>query len=391
MNKIVFVIMISILSLSAKAQNTVQDVLSAIEKNNPVLKANEQFFEAQNLGFKAQTNLDNPELEWEKSFSSDEGKPYEILVSQSFDFPTSYLYKNQLKKAQIANTENYKAKSRQEILLEAKLLCIKLIYYNKQKAELSNRLNNAERLNDLFQKRLEEGDATILEANKIKMLRLNTANQLKMIESKVSNLTDDLIKLNGGKQIDLNLHEYPLMSIDQDMKELLTQSLNADPQLKLLSTKEEISSKETSLVKTNSLPKFSIGYRYLNSDIMKQANGIKLGLSIPLWENKNKVKRARLLEQFSREEYIIGKMELENKFLKLFRNFLNLEKSMKEYEGVFTEKHYDTLLQKALTLGEISSIEYFTENIYYYESVDTYLEIEHEYYKTMSELLKFRL
>lgn len=326
-----------------------------------------------------------------KSFSSDEGKPYEILVSQSFDFPTSYLYKNQLKKAQIANTENYKAKSRQEILLEAKLLCIKLIYYNKQKAELSNRLNNAERLNDLFQKRLEEGDATILEANKIKMLRLNTANQLKMIESKVSNLTDDLIKLNGGKQIDLNLHEYPLMSIDQDMKELLTQSLNADPQLKLLSTKEEISSKETSLVKTNSLPKFSIGYRYLNSDIMKQANGIKLGLSIPLWENKNKVKRARLLEQFSREEYIIGKMELENKFLKLFRNFLNLKKSMKEYEGVFTEKHYDTLLQKALTLGEISSIEYFTENIYYYESVDTYLEIEHEYYKTMSELLKFRL
>ncbi|WP_321296956.1 TolC family protein [Marinifilum fragile] len=391
MNKIVFVIMISILSLSAKAQNTVQDVLSAIEKNNPVLKANEQFFEAQNLGFKAQTNLDNPELEWEKSFSSDEGKPYEILVSQSFDFPTSYLYKNQLKKAQIANTENYKAKSRQEILLEAKLLCIKLIYYNKQKAELNNRLNNAERLNDLFQKRLEEGDATILEANKIKMLRLNTANQLKMIESKVSNLTDDLVKLNGGKQIDLNLHEYPLMSIDQGMKELLTQSLNADPRLKLLSTKEEISAKETSLIKTNSLPKFSIGYRYLNSDIMKQANGIKLGLSIPLWENKNKVKRARLLEQFSREEYIIGKMELENKFLKLFRNFLNLEKSMKEYEGVFTEKHYDTLLQKALTLGEISSIEYFTENIYYYESVDTYLEIEHEYYKTMSELLKFRL
>ncbi len=383
--------MISILSLSAKAQNTVQDVLSAIEKNNPVLKANEQFFEAQNLGFKAQTNLDNPELEWEKSFSSDEGKPYEILVSQSFDFPTSYLYKNQLKKAQIANTENYKAKSRQEILLEAKLLCINLIYYNKQKAELNNRLSNAEKLNDLFQKRLEEGDATILEANKIKMLRLNTANQLKMIESKVSNLTDDLIKLNGGKQIDLNLHEYPLMSIDQGMKELLTQSLNADPQLKLLSTKEEISAKETSLVKTNSLPKFSIGYRYLNSDILKQANGIKLGLSIPLWENKNKVKRARLLEQFSREEYLIGKMELENKFLKLFRNFLNLEKSMKEYEGVFTEKHYDTLLQKALTLGEISSIEYFTENIYYYESVDTYLEIEHEYYKTMSELLKFRL
>lgn len=68
MNRIIFVIMISFLGLSTKAQNTVQDVLSAIEKNNPVLKANEQFFEAQNLGFKAQTNLANPELEWEKAF-----------------------------------------------------------------------------------------------------------------------------------------------------------------------------------------------------------------------------------------------------------------------------------------------------------------------------------
>jgi outer membrane protein TolC len=391
MNKIIFLSLILVLSLSARAQNTVQEVLSTIEKNNPALKANEQFFEAQKLAFKAQTNLANPEFEWEKSFSSEEGKPYEILLSQSFDFPTSYLYKNQLKKEQIANTENYKAKSRQEILLEAKLLCIRLIYYNKQQVELRARLNNAEKLNELFQKRLEEGDATILEANKIKMLRLNTANQLKMIESKTSNLTDDLITLNGGKEIDLRLLEYPLMSIDKQMQELLLESLQADPQMKLLSANEKIAAKETSLVKSNSLPKLSIGYRYLNSDIMKQANGMKLGLSIPLWENKNKVKRAKLLEQFSKEEFLIGKMELENKFLKLFRNFLNLEKSLKEYESIFTEKRYDTLLQKALNHSEISVIEYLTENIYYYESVDTYLEVEHEYYKTITELLKYKL
>lgn len=383
--------MISVLSLSSMAQNTVQEVLLSIEKNNPILKANEQYFEAQNLGFKSQTNLANPEFEWEKSFSSEEGKPYEILVSQSFDFPTSYIYKNQLKKEQIANTENYKAKSRQDILLEAKLLCISLIYYNKQKTELTTRLSNAEQLNALFKKRLDEGDATILEANKIKMLRLNTANQLKMIESKTSNLKNDLTKLNGGKEINLDMLDYPLMSIDKELQTLLAQSIATDPQLKVLGSNEKIAAKQTSLVKTNSLPKLSVGYRYLNSDIMKQANGMKLGLSIPLWENKNKVKRAKLLEQFSKEEYLIGKMELENKFLKLFRNFLSLEKSLREYEEIFNKKRYDTLLQKALTHGEISGIEYLTENIYYYESVDTYLEVEYEYYKTMSELLKFQL
>jgi outer membrane protein TolC len=124
---------------------------------------------------------------------------------------------------------------------------------------------------------------------------------------------------------------------------------------------------------------------------MKEANGMKFGLSIPLWENKNKVKRAKLLEQFSKEKYSIGKLEFESNFSKLFRNFLNLKKSLKEYEAIFTEKKYDILLQKALTHGEISVIEYLTENIYYYESVDTYLEVEHEYYKTITELLKFQL
>jgi outer membrane protein TolC len=391
MNKIIFVIMISVLSLVGKAQNKVQNVLLSIEKNNPVLKANEPFFEAQNLGFKAQTNLANPEFEWEKSFSSEEGKPYEILVSQSFDFPTSYVYKKQLKKEQIANTENYKAKARQNILLQAKLLCINLIYCNKLKSELSFRLSKAEKLNELFEKRLEEGDANIIETNKIRMLRLNTANQLKMIESKLSNLKNDLSKLNGGKEIDFNLVDYPLMSIDKNLQELMAKSTSADPQLKVLSANEKIAAKKISLVKAKSLPKFSVGYRYLNSDIMKEANGMKFGLSIPLWENKNKVKRAKLLEQFSKEKYSIGKLEFESNFSKLFRNFLNLKKSLKEYEAIFTEKKYDILLQKALTHGEISVIEYLTENIYYYESVDTYLEVEHEYYKTITELLKFQL
>lgn len=391
MLRTLFIIIISGLSFQGIAQSTVQDILKEIEKNNPKLKANQQYLEAQKLGIRSQYNLANPEVEWEKSFSSQEGKPYEVLLSQSFDFPTSYIYKNQLKEERIANLKNSREKTRQEVLLESELLCFELIYRNKQNKELKNRLENAEKLRSFFQKKLDEGEGNILELNKIQMLALNTKNQLQLIQSKISNLEQDLRKQNGGIALDFQLEEYPALQLDQDAKSHIEKAVNADPYLKQLGSTEQMASKEISLIKTASLPKITIGYRYLGSDLIKDANGVKLGLSIPLWENKNKVKQAKLMKQFHMEEFSYQKMEKENEYEKLFQTFSKLRSSLKDYENIFSEKKYDSLLRKAMDFGEISGIEYLTESIYYYDSFDTYLEIEYEYFNTKAKLLRYLL
>ncbi len=49
------------------------------------------------------------------------------------------------------------------------------------------------------------------------------------------------------------------------------------------------------------------------------------------------------------------------------------------------------LLKKALDFGQISSIEYFMESIYFYESFDTYLQVEKEYHLAVADLLKHQL
>jgi cobalt-zinc-cadmium efflux system outer membrane protein len=391
MLKTLLIIIITGLSLQGIAQSSVQEVLQEIEKNNPKLRAHQQYLEAQKLGFRSQNNLANPELDWEKSFSSQEGKPYEILLSQSFDFPTSYIFKNQIRDEKIANLQNSSAKVRQEVLLETELICFELIYRNKQNIELSTRLDNAEKLTTFFEKKLKEGDANILEVNKIKMLSLNTKNQLQLVLNKIANLKGDLRKQNGGFELNLNALTYPAISIDEDSKLLLENAVNTDPYLKQLSANEKMASKETSLVKTNSLPKITIGYRYLGSDLMKEANGMKLGISIPLWENKNKVKQAKLIEYFRKEELSFEKLEKENEYEKLFQTFSSLKSSLSDYQNVFSEKKYDSLLRKALNFGEISGIEYLMESIYYYESFDTYLEIEYEYNITKAKLVRYLL
>lgn len=391
MLKTLVLLILSGLSLQGMSQSTVQDILKEIEKNNPKLRAHQQLLEAQELGIRSQTNLANPEFEWEKSFSSDEGKPYEILVSQSFDFPTSYIYKNQLKSERISNLENIRAKERQDVLLESQLICLELIYQNKQRTELTKRFENAEQLKSFFTKRLEEGDANILELNKIKMLALNTKNQLQLIQTKIANLNEDLKKQNGGLALNFTLEEYPVLTLSQDAQTLTQNAINSDPYLKQLSQNEKIASKETSLVKTNSLPKITIGYRYLGSDIMKEANGMKLGLSIPLWENRNKVKQAKLMELYRKEQHFVEKMEKETEYEKLFQTFLKLKNSLQDYQEVFVEKKHDILLRKALEFGEVSGTEYLIESIYFYESFDTYLEMEYEYFTTKAKLLRFQL
>jgi outer membrane protein TolC len=387
---LLFTILIG-LSLQGMAQSQLEKVLQEIEKNNPHIQAQQSYFEAEKLGFRAENNLDNPEVEWEKSFSSEEGKPYEVLVSQSFDFPSAYLYKKQIKNQKIANLSNQFAQVRQEVLLQSKLLCLELIYRNKQKKELETRVENAQKLSVFFEKRLQTGDANILELNKIKMLLLNTTNQLKFIQNKILRLQKDLQTQNGGSQLDLHLENYPIINVEKDTRQILDKALQSDPYLNQLRSKEEIASTETSLVKSNSLPSLSIGYRYLNSNLIKEAHGMKLGLSIPLWENKHKVKQAKLLEQFRKEEVSIEKMQKENEYEKLFQTFLSLQESLSNYQDVFIKKNYDRLLQKALQYGEISGIEYLMESIYYYESFDTYLEIEHEYYLTKAKIGRYLL
>ncbi len=223
------------------------------------------------------------------------------------------------------------------------------------------------------------------------MLALNTKNQLQLVQSKIINLKQDLRKQNGGIELDFQLEDYPSLQLDQDAKSLIERAVNADPYLKQLSATEQMASTEIALVKTASLPKITIGYRYLGSDVMKEANGVKLGVSIPLWENKNKVKQAKLMKQFHMEEFSYQKMEKESEYKKLFQIFSNLKLSLADYLNIFSEKKYDSLLRKAMSFGEISGIEYLTESIYYYDSFDTYLEIEFEYYKTKAKLLRYLL
>ncbi len=268
------------LSLNVQAQSDLKDVLQAVESNNLSLKAQNNYIESQKIGYKTEMNLANPEIEYEINFSDSDGNPYEVLISQDFDFPTVYLHKNKIKKAKTANLNNLLQQSRQDILLNAKKVCLNLIYQNKLKDQLTIRYENAQKLVNFFQKKLEKGDANILEMNKVKIVLLNVKNQLQLCNTQVINLKEELKQLNGGKAIDFNTILYPNFSLEEDFTKLEVDVLKNTPSLNQMKANMDIASKQTSLAKNQVLPKFNLGYRYLNSDINKSFNGINIGIIV---------------------------------------------------------------------------------------------------------------
>ena len=171
--------------LSASGQNSIDEVLRSIEANNKELQANGQLTVSKKLEAKLDNTLPDPSVSYVHQYGNREGMGIqgELVASQSFDFPSVYVQKNKLAKSKAASYDRQGAEFRQQILLQAKELCLDLVLLNQQKALLDQRRQNAEQLSELYATRLQSGDANILETNKINLELLNAKTEARMNEA----------------------------------------------------------------------------------------------------------------------------------------------------------------------------------------------------------------
>nr|WP_227461902.1 TolC family protein [Odoribacter sp. OF09-27XD] len=163
-----------------------------------------------------------------------------------------------------------------------------------------------------------------------------------------------------------------------------------DPNLKNLSTQAEIAGREIRLSRAQSLPKFDIGYRR-NGGSDETLNGFVVGLSIPLFENKNTVRKAKAQFEYSNAVIEDNTRNLKSNLQQLYEQATALQTSCKEYSEILTEQHSVELLNKALMAGQISMIDYFVELTTFYDSRQNYLNVEKEYYNTLAQLYRYKL
>lgn len=389
---LVLIILFSLFSINGNAQSNIDIVLSQIKQNNKTLIAITQHWEVEKIQFKIGLTLYNPTVEYDYLTGSpaNVGIQEEFNITQSFDFPTAYIKKKQLAKQQITQSDFKLTAARQDILLESKQTCIKLIFHNKLNSRLVLQMQNMEKLFSLFKTKLERGEANILEMNKVQLQLIEIKKEYQTNFSQINQLNQKISELNGGKEIIFHDTVYPILSILPPFEQLESDYERNDPLLKNLEQGKIVAEKQIEVSKALALPKMELGYHYQGISGQRY-NGIHSGISIPLWEKRNLVKHKKA-------QFVLADLELEAHINEhyyhikhIYEKYTNLKITLEEYRVVFITLNSYVLLNKALTLGEINTIQYFNELNFYNSAYSSYLQTEMEYYQTIAELYKYQL
>ncbi len=378
--------------LHSFSQNNIDNVLAEILLNNKTLQVNKQFWEAKTLEYKTGLTLQNPIINYDFMIGRPvtAGNQSDFTATQSFDFPSVYQAKKQISNTKIAEIENQISLQRQQILLEAKKICIDLVYLNKLHIQYQKRKENIEKLLENFEMKAQKGDATMLEVNKAQLLliEINKKTQLNQVSINLNN--QNLVSLNAGKTIVFSDTVYSLNPILVNFENLEKDIESKDNMLKILQREKILAENQIQLAKATTLPKFELGYHY-QGILGQQFNGVHLGLTIPLWENKNLVKSAQSNAIYS--EFVIENHRTEHFYevKNLYEKYVALKNSLEQYQVVFTSFNNTELLNKSLSYGEITAIDYFMEIGYYYSVHDSYLETENQMNQVLVELSKYDL
>lgn len=374
------------------AQESMAEVLVSIEKNNATLRALREEAEAQKLGNKTGIYLPGPDVEFNYLWGTPGsiGNRNDINVSQSFDIATLSGMKNRL-----ADNKNllvdlqYKA-DRLIILLEAKQYALDLIYYNALKKELALRLQHAETVAAAYTERLEQGDANLLEYNKGQLNLSAVRGEISRIEVEREAILSGLKRLNGGMEIRYDASQYGAEILPADFEEWFVSAMQKNPVLQYVKEQVEAGKKEVKLSKVMGLPTFSAGY--MREKTLGQAyQGISVGISVPLWENKNRVKQARATVVAAEARQSETKQQFYDQLQILYRRARGLQQTAAMYRESLSALNNTELLTKALNAGEISLLDYILEIGLYYDTVNQALSAERDYQKALADLSSVEL
>ena len=367
---------------------SIERVLKSIEQNNRELQAGEQNTRAEKLDVRNENNLEDPSVSYSRKFGEQDGVSPEIEfeVTQGIDFPTLYAQRRQYGKLQGRALDLQQAVLRRDILLRAKELCLDLIRLNQLKALYGQRLKNAEELNALFDERFEKGDVNILEVNKVKMELMNLRATVAENDAAYRTALQNLLAMNGNMSLEFDETVYPLVPELRSLEQVRDEVMGADYALKQAQAGSEAARKLVKVNRHGWLPKLEVGYgREGGSDAM--LNGFVVGVSVPIFSNRGKVKAARARQAGAELAQEQVAQQVEADIQSLFNEATRLRASMQAYDTGLMDKTLSALKQ-AVEAGQLSVLDYYSEAGTVYASQEKLVDLENRYQKVVAQLYK---
>ncbi|MCG8578606.1 MAG: TolC family protein [Bacteroidales bacterium] len=392
MRLFVLLIAYTCFTVLSSAQNTISEILETIEQNNFSLKSLRAQTDAIIVGNKTGLNPSNPQVEYIYQWgnTSQIGNKQEFHIRQSFDFPTAYRCRKQMTESMNEKAERDYLSAYNIVMLDAQRVIYRMLYQKALLKEYTRRLEHATVIATSFHAKFDEGDVNILERNKADINLLNSQNKLAELQSEYDLLLERLQSINGGKQLDISLNDWPNVLLPADFDEWFTTNADIIPEIQSLHEDVEANRYKEKLNKALSLPKLSGGYSAESGEVDK-FRGVNVGLTIPLWENKNTVKQAKLNTRAAENQLTDRRLKMYHGLKSLYTKAKSRQVVANNYRQSLTTLSNASLLETALEAGQITILEYMMEQSIYYEAIENALNAELEFQLSYAQMQAFQI
>jgi outer membrane protein TolC len=180
-------------------------------------------------------------------------------------------------------------------------------------------------------------------------------------------------------------YEYPVNWSLPALDTLLANLSGTNPDL--LIAQLDLKESETNIKNSRleSWPSFELGYK--SETILNQKlQGVHAGITIPLWQNSNKVKHAKLQSEWSKLNLSQEESEVKTRAKTLYYEVLALKASYEEMKAIMDEEQFSVSNLELLKAGQISFSEYLVDADLIWESQSQYLNNEKAYFNVLSQL-----
>lgn len=387
MNSRLHIIVLFTISFCAHAQSSVEGVLVEIEKNNTTLMALRDRLDATKIGHQTGLGPNNPEVEfnylWGKPAAL--GNRIDFSVQQSFDFPSTYVYKRQLSALKNEQAEWEYVQQRNALLGHVRKLCAELVFCNALLNELYAQQANAQTLLNAYTAKFNAGEVSLLEYNKVQQHHARSKKELESWEIERVSLLAELTALNGGLSLSFTDTLFNMQPIPVDFADWYARIEASDPVLQWVKREVDISEKQVKLTTALSLPKIQAGYMS-ETLVGEQFKGLTLGISIPLWEHKNSIRESKAQSKAIKSKEADAVVQFYQSLQSAYQKVVALQQRVADYRTSVARFSNEHLLEKAFEKGELSLTDYLYE---LNESVETrtdLLEMERNLHRAYCEL-----
>jgi hypothetical protein len=156
--------------------------------------------------------------------------------------------------------------------------------------------------------------------------------------------------------------------------------------------RQELLSREEQkkLVVSESLPKLKAGY-YSETILDTKLKGFQVGITVPLWENSNRVKQATSEINYATHDAERFRYKLQKELLQKLEQLESLKNRTKNLAQALGDGNSLGLLAQSLESGEISQSEYFYASDFYFRNEQLLVEYQRDLLLLEADLLKVYL